>query len=73
MALEITNLARSFSFKKDGKTISLPDPNPALAVDEVMGFYSSQYSELTTSTVDGPKVDGNKAVYEFKTTVGTKG
>lgn len=73
MALEIINLTRSFSFKKDGKTISLPDPNKEFSVDEVMSFYSSQHPELTTATVDGPKVNGDKAGYEFKTTVGTKG
>lgn len=73
MALEIINLVRSFSFKKDGKVVALPDPNPELSVDEVMNFYSTQHPELTTSTIDGPKIDGDKAAYEFKTTVGTKG
>ncbi|MBP6215500.1 MAG: hypothetical protein KA399_04800 [Chitinophagaceae bacterium] len=30
-------------------------------------------TELSTATLDGPKTDGNKAVYSVKTTVGTKG
>ncbi len=73
MALDVKKLKRKFKFKKDGKMIELPDPNPSLSVDEVMGFYSNQYPELTTCTIDGPKIDGDGAIYEFKTTVGTKG
>ena len=73
MALEVTNLKRSFSFKKDGKKVSLPDPNADFSVEEVIQFYSTQHSELTTSTIDGPKIEGDQAVYEFKTTIGTKG
>ncbi len=73
MALEVTNLKRLFKIKKDGKFIELPDPNKEFTTDEVMNFYSNQYPELTTSTIDGPKVEGDSAVYEFKTTIGTKG
>ena len=56
-ALNITGLKRVFKFGK----IDLKDPDP------------NTYPELTTSNVHGPKVEGDKAVYEFKTTVGTKG
>lgn len=73
MALEVTGLKRAFSFKKDGKKIELPDPNPDFTAQEVIQFYSNQHPELTTSTIDGPKIEGDQAVYEFKTTVGTKG
>jgi PRTRC genetic system protein C len=73
MALEVTNLTRKFSFKKNGKIVELPDPNPEFSAEEVMQFYSVQHPELTTSTIDGPAIDGTGAAYEFKTTVGTKG
>lgn len=73
MALQITSLNRSFQFTKDKKELKLPDPNPAFTPAEVMQFYSTQHPELTTSTIDGPKIENAKAVYEFKTTVGTKG
>lgn len=73
MALEVINLKREFKFKKDGTTVTLPDPNPEFSVDEVMQFYSGQYPELTTATMDGPKIEGKSAVYSVKTTVGTKG
>ena len=52
---------------------TLADPNISFSPDEVMNFYSNTYPELTTSTVHGPEIDDDKAVYEFKTTVGTKG
>jgi PRTRC genetic system protein C len=73
MAIEVTNLKRVFKFKKDNKNVDLADPNPEFTVTEVIQFYSTQHSELTTCTIDGPKIEGDAAVYEFKTTVGTKG
>lgn len=73
MALEVTNLERKFTFKKDGTLVTLPDPNTEFTVEEVLQFYSGQYPELTTATLEGPKVEGKTAVYGVKTTVGTKG
>ncbi|MBX3253954.1 MAG: PRTRC system protein C [Chitinophagaceae bacterium] len=73
MALEVTNLEREFRFKKDGTEVKLPDPNPEFTTNEVLQFYSGQYPELTTATLEGPKTDGTKAVYSVKTTIGTKG
>lgn len=73
MALEVTNLKRTFSVKIAGKKVELADPNPEFSLEEVMQFHATKYSELTTCTIDGPNIEGNKAVYEFKTTVGTKG
>lgn len=73
MALQVTELPREFQFKKDGTTVKLPDPNPDFNVQEVLQFYSGQYPELTTATLEGPKVDNGKSVYSVQTTVGTKG
>lgn len=73
MSLEVTNLKREFKFKKDGTLVTLPDPNPDFSVEEVMQFYGGQYPELTTATLEGPKVEGRTAVYSVRTTVGTKG
>ena len=69
MALNITSLVRVFNH---GKNV-LPDPNPKLSPDEVMSFYANTYPELTTSSVHGPTIAGDKAKYDFRTTVGTKG
>lgn len=73
MALEVTSLTREFRFTKNGKTVTLPDPNREFTAQEVIQFYSNQHPELTTCTVDGPKIENDKQVYEFKTTIGTKG
>lgn len=72
MALEVKNLERQFTFKKDGTIVTLDDPNPDFSVEEVMQYYGSQYPELTTATFEEPKIEGNKATYKVKTTVGTK-
>lgn len=69
MALNIQGLKREFKF---GSRV-LSDPNKSMSPEDVMQFYSGTYPELTTSTCHGPKIDGDKAVYEFKTVVGTKG
>lgn len=71
--VETKNLKREFKFNKDGTPVTLPDPNPTMTVAEVMQYYSGQYPELTTATVDEPVVEGKKASYKVKTTVGTKG
>ena len=47
--------------------------NPSDSPEMVMGFYSNTYPELTTATVHGPTMKDDAAVYEFKTTIGTKG
>lgn len=73
MALSITGHTRVFKFKKNNETITLNDPNSELPPDSVMQFYSGSHPELTTATIDGPKIEDGNAVYEFKTTVGTKG
>lgn len=75
MALNITTVARKFSFipAKGGAALKLADPNPAFTPAEVMNFYSNAHPELTTATIDGPKMTDNGAEYEFKKTVGTKG
>ncbi len=69
MALDIKTLKRVFKIKDN----ELSDPNIDFTPDEVMNFYSNTYPELTTSTVHGPEIKGDTAIYEFKTTVGTKG
>ncbi len=73
MPIEKQVLKREFKFKKDGTNVTLPDPNPEFNVNEVLQFYSGQYPELTTATLEGPKTENGKAVYSVQTTVGTKG
>lgn len=72
MALQVLNIERKFIFESNGKEISVPDVHPDFTPDQVMNFYSGSYPELTTSTISGPEIVDDKAVYRFKTTVGTK-
>jgi PRTRC genetic system protein C len=67
------NQEREFKCDINGKEITLPDPNPEFTPEEVMQYYSSTYPELTTATIDAPKVEGAKVTHKVKTTVGTKG
>lgn len=62
-----------FKFKKGKDTLALDDPDSNLSPNDVMDFYSRIYPELTTASVSGPAFEEDKAVYEFKTTIGTKG
>lgn len=73
MALEIKGLKRVFKLKKGNNTLRLDDPAPGMSPSEVMDFYSMTYPELTTATPHGPVIEEDCAVYEFKTTIGTKG
>lgn len=73
MALKRELIKREFVFENKGTKVSLPDPDPNMTPDQVMVFYSNTYPELNTSAVNGPRYDGDKMVYSFKTTVGTKG
>lgn len=73
MALQVTELTREFILNKGGKDTKLDDPNSTMTPEEVMKFYSGKHPELTNATISGPKVEGGKAVYNLKTSVGTKG
>ena len=72
MALEINALKRVFRLKRGSNTLELDDPDSNLSLNEVMDFYSMNYPELTTATVQGPEIENDRAVYQFKTTIGVK-
>lgn len=73
MALQIKGMRRQFRFTNNAAQVKLDDPNPELSPEQVMSLYSNQYPALTTATVQGPSIEDDVAVYEFKTTIGTKG
>lgn len=72
MAIKIEKVKRKFNLEKNGQTISLTDPNPAMTVSEVMDFYSTKYPELLNAKESSEKKDG-EIIYNFKTIAGTKG
>ena len=73
MALDIKGLKRVFILKKGNGTLTLEDPDSRMSLSEVTAFYSINYPELTTATLHGPELEEDRAVYRFKTTIGTKG
>jgi len=73
MPLEVSNVKREFTFKRDGKDVPLTDPNPEFSVEEVLKFYSTSYPELTNAIAEGPKVVGDKASYTLTTKAGKLG
>lgn len=70
MAIEISKETQRVFIHKGNE---IEDPDRSLSSDEVQGFLSTRYPELTTATIAGPEMKAGKAVYTFKTTVGTKG
>ena len=73
MALDIKGIKRVFKLKKGNSTLVLEDPDSRMSLTEVTDFYSMNYPELTTATQHGPEFEEDRAVYHFKTTIGTKG
>lgn len=73
MALDIKGIKRIFKLKKGNSTLVLEDPDSRMSLTEVTDFYSMNYPELTTATLHGPEFEEDRAVYHFKTTIGTKG
>lgn len=73
MALDIKGLKRVFILKKGNGILTLEDPDSRMSLSEVTDFYSINYPELTTATLHGPELEEDRAVYRFKTTIGTKG
>lgn len=73
MALDIKGIKRVFKLKKGNSTLVLEDPDSRMSLTEVTDFYSMNYPELTTATLHGPEFEEDRAVYRFKTTIGTKG
>lgn len=69
MATTATVTIRAFTLNG----LDLPDPAPTMTPDEVRELYSATYPELTTATIEGPEVRGNRLVYSFRRAVGTKG
>jgi len=66
-------MKRVFILKKGNGTLTLEDPDSRMSLSEVTDFYSINYPELTTATLHGPELEEDRAVYRFKTTIGTKG
>jgi len=69
MAVTSKQLVREFKYNKE----VLLDIDPSLSPEAIMEIYSNQHPELLNASVTGPKIENDKAVYEFSKNLGTKG
>lgn len=67
--MQIDSIKRVFIYKDK----EYQDPNETLTEAQVLDTYSEQFPELINARVEGPEIKDGKAVFEFKTNVGTKG
>ena len=67
--MKVENLVREFNFNG----IRLPDLDAKLSIEEVRNLYATAYPDITTAAIEGPETVGNKLIYRFSRSVGTKG
>jgi PRTRC genetic system protein C len=67
--MQSERLERRFRFSG----IELPDPDKLLDVESVRSLYCAAYPELATAAITGPEAIGDKLVYTFSKSIGTKG
>lgn len=68
-ALKAEALAREFCYNG----IRIPDPGPALTIDQVRDLLTPNYPEIATASVSGPEATGSVLRYTFSRAIGTKG
>lgn len=73
--MQIQKMERVFKYA-DGRYsggLTLPDPDPSLDVESVRALFCTTYPEITTAALTGPEAVGDKLVYTFTKSIGTKG
>ena len=51
----------------------LPDPSPALSIDQVRDTLTAAYPEIATAALAGPEVTETAMRYTFSRAIGSKG
>lgn len=69
MAIKVETAQRKFSYNG----VSLADPGTTFSPEQVKEFYAAVYPEIINATVEGPEQQGNKLLYTFRRSVGSKG
>ena len=62
-------LLREFYFNG----VRIPDPAPAMSVEEVREFLTPSYPEIATAILTGPDATGSSMRYTFDRAIGSKG
>jgi PRTRC genetic system protein C len=68
-SLKVVTLHREFFY--NGTRI--PDPAPALSVEQVRELLTPSFPELATATLEGPEDTGTALRYSFSRAIGSKG
>lgn len=74
--MQIKKMERVFKYiegKSAGGGLTLPDPDPSLDVESVRTLFCTSFPEITTAALTGPEAVGDKLVYTFTKSIGTKG
>jgi PRTRC genetic system protein C len=73
--MQIQKMERVFRYVEGRSTsgLTLPDPNPTLDVESVRALFCTSFPEITTAALTGPEALGDKLVYTFTKSIGTKG
>lgn len=58
-------------FRHNGSVI--PDPDPNMQPNEVLKLFAMHKPELINSTIAGPEIVDDKAIYTLSNLVGSKG
>lgn len=67
--LATQRIVRTFNFNG----VMLDDPLPAGTVEQVRQIHAALYSAIGNAKIEGPDYQGDRAVWTYKTQVGTKG
>jgi PRTRC genetic system protein C len=67
--MTITKMKREFRFL----SLTLPDPNEGMNIENVQAFFATTYPEISTAIVTGPEAVGDKLVYRFERAIEIRG
>jgi len=67
--LTVSALKREFAY---GNQV-IPDPNPALSIDQVRDALACAFPEIATAALTGPEVTDTAMRYTFSRAIGSKG
>ena len=73
--MQIEKMERVFRYREGNSSggLTLPDPDPSLDVESVRALFCSSFPEITTAALTGPEAVGDKLVYTWTKSIGTKG